>query len=278
MKGENMKKETTGPSAIPGFNVMLCGGTGTGKTYSIRTLLEAGLEVFVLFTEPGMETLADTNPKQLHWHYCPAVGTTFAELRKSAGMINKLSFKSLAQLDDIQKSSHVEMLQLMDTCCNFVDDRTGEAFGDVGQWDTSRVLVLDSLSGLNVMAMNLVTGSKPVKAVGEWGVAMDNLLRLINLFTLGCSCHFVLITHLERQVDEMTGQTNLMAATLGRKLAPQLPIYMSDVILSRRKGTEFSWSTAAHGIDLKARNVPLSDKITPSFAPLYKFWKEKQHV
>jgi predicted ATPase len=38
---------------------MLLGASGSGKTYSIRTLLDAGLEVFVLFTEPGMEVLAD---------------------------------------------------------------------------------------------------------------------------------------------------------------------------------------------------------------------------
>jgi hypothetical protein len=35
------------------------GASGTGKTHSIRTLVDAGLEVFVLFTEPGMEVLAD---------------------------------------------------------------------------------------------------------------------------------------------------------------------------------------------------------------------------
>ena len=49
-----------------GFKVLLLGETGSGKTYSLRTLLDAGLEVFVIATEPGLlEVLGDLkkNPK-----------------------------------------------------------------------------------------------------------------------------------------------------------------------------------------------------------------------
>ena len=37
----------------PGVNEMLVGATGSGKTYAIRTLVDAGLEVFVVATEPA---------------------------------------------------------------------------------------------------------------------------------------------------------------------------------------------------------------------------------
>ena len=66
------------PSSVPGFNVMLCGTTGTGKTHSIRTLVESGIETFVLFTEPGMEVLADLPPEKLHWHYVAPAAPDFA--------------------------------------------------------------------------------------------------------------------------------------------------------------------------------------------------------
>ena len=53
---EEIKKEFE----LPGFNVLLMGATGAGKTSSIRTLVEdCGLEVFAIFTEPGMDILAD---------------------------------------------------------------------------------------------------------------------------------------------------------------------------------------------------------------------------
>ena len=38
---------------FPGFNVLLMGPSGTGKTYSIKSLVETGLETFALFLEPG---------------------------------------------------------------------------------------------------------------------------------------------------------------------------------------------------------------------------------
>ena len=60
------------PSAsIPGFKMLLLGETGRGKTHSIRTLLDAGVTPFVVFTEQGMDTLADLPPDACHWHYIP---------------------------------------------------------------------------------------------------------------------------------------------------------------------------------------------------------------
>ena len=53
------------PQSTPGTNTLLMGAPGSGKTHSIRTLA-ASLhieEVFVLFTEPGMEVLGDTDPR-----------------------------------------------------------------------------------------------------------------------------------------------------------------------------------------------------------------------
>jgi DNA replication protein DnaC len=44
-------------SALPGVNVLLMGPAGTGKTHSIGTLVDAGVEVFYLGLEPGLESL-----------------------------------------------------------------------------------------------------------------------------------------------------------------------------------------------------------------------------
>jgi hypothetical protein len=265
---------TTLPS-IPGVNVMLLGGTGSGKTHSIRTLVEAGLEVFIIFTEPGMEVLSDLPSDKLHWKYIPPSTADWSDLADSANKINKMSFKSLAEMGDINKSKYTEFLTLLTTLANFTCDRTGQSYGAVDSWDQSRVLVVDSLSGLNIMAMNLVTGSKPVKSMADWGVAIDNLERLLTKLCTDTRCHFVLTTHLEREVDETTGGSSLMASTLGRKLAPRLPRFFSDVIHVKREGTKFVWSTASTGVDLKARNLPLADNLNPSFLPIIEAWKTK---
>lgn len=262
--------------SIPGVNVLLVGGTGGGKTHSIRTLVDAGIETFVIFTEPGMEVLADVPAEKLHWNYIPPAVPDWSAMIDSASKINKMNLKALADLSDINKSQYTEFLSLLSVLSNFTCQRTGQSFGPVDSWDSSRALVIDSLSGLNIMAMNLVTGSKPVKSMADWGIAIDNLERLITKLCVSTQCHFVLTAHLERETDELTGGTSLMASTLGRKLAPKLPRFFSDVIHVKRDGTKFSWSTASINIDLKARNLPLADSLPPSFLPIIEAWRSRR--
>ncbi len=261
-------------SSLPGVNEMLCGTSGSGKTHAIRTLVEAGLEVFVLFTEPGMEVLADIPKEKLHWHYIAPASPDFEDMISSATKINTMSFEAITKLPDINKRKYDEFIQVLVTLSNFKDDRTGASFGPVDSWDSSRVLVVDSLTGLSLMAMNLVTGSKPVKSLADWGVAIDNLERLITKLCVDTKCHFVLISHLERETDEVTGGTSLMASTLGRKLAPKLPRYFSDVIHVVRKADKFVWSTVTSNVDLKARNIALADNLPPSFVPIIANWRK----
>ncbi len=250
----------------PGSNTMLVGATGTGKTYSIRTFLEAGVTPFVISTEPGIEsTLGDLPEEQCHWHYIAPASSAWSDMLDSARKINMFDMKALASMTDINKRKYGQFLDVITTCNDFVCDRTGESFGDISTWGPDRAVIVDSLSGLNIMAMNLVVGSKPVKAMADWGIAMDNLERLIIKLTTDLKCYFVLTAHLERETDEVTGGTSLMASTLGRKLAPRIPRFFDDVILCKREGTIFTWSTTAMGADLKARNVPWSDKLQPSF-------------
>lgn len=261
--------------SIPLPKILLVGGSGGGKTHSIRTLLAAGKEVFCIFTEPGMEVLSDCDPARLHWHYIAPSSTPWAQMIDSATKINTMSFESLTKMPDINKRQHTEFIELLSTLANFRCDRTGEVFGPVDDWGTDRFLVIDSLSGLNIMAMNLVTGTKPVKSMADWGVAMDNLERIITKLTTDLTCGLVLTAHLERETDEMTGGITLMASTLGKKLAPRLPRFFSDVIHARRDGDKFSWSTATFNVDLKARNVPIGENLSPSFVPLLSAWEAR---
>lgn len=253
---------------------MLMGATGSGKTHSIRTLVEAGLEVFVLFTEPGMETLADVPSDKLHWHYIPPAAPDWSDMIDSATKINTLSIEGLSKLGDINKRKYNQFIEVLTSLSNFKCDRTGEFYGPVDEWEPNRVLVLDSMSGLSVMAMNLQAGSKPMKSMADWGIATDNLERLITKLCVDTRCHFVLLTHLERETDEVTGGVTLMASTLGRKLAPKLPRFFSEVIHVKRDGKAFSWSTATYNVDTKTRYLPIAEGLPPSFEPLITKWKE----
>lgn len=263
-------------TTTPGTNTLLLGATGTGKTYCLRTLADAGLEVFIISTEPGIaSTLGDTDPEKIHWHYIAPATASWADLQSSAEKINKLSIKALSDMADINKTKYTEFIQVLQTCNNFHDDRTGKDYGDVSSWGPSRVLVIDSLSGLNVMAMNLVVGSKPVRSMADWGIAIDNLERFITKLTVDTKCFFVLTAHLERETDEMTGGTQLMASTLGRKLAPKIPRFFDDVVHCKRDGDKFIWSTDTMNVDLKARNLPIVGSLPPTFTQLISAWRKK---
>lgn len=251
---------------------MLVGGVGSGKTHAIRTLIDAGITPFVLFTEPGMRTISDLPKEKLHWAYIPAATSEWDTMIDSAKKINTMSYKSLAGLTDINKRKYSQFLEILGCLHDFKCDRTGESFGDVSSWGADRAIVVDSLSGLNRMAMDLVVGSKPTKAMSDWGVAMDNLERLIDKLCYDTRCHFVLTAHLEREQDEVSGAIRNMPSTLGRKLAPRLPRNFDDVVLCDHKNGKFFWSTMSNNTDLKARNLTMSENLPPSFVPLIQSW------
>jgi len=263
-------------TSIPGSCTLLMGAYGSGKTFSLRTLIDAGLNVFTLFVDPGMESVTDRT--ELHWRYISPAAATWGDLIASAKLINESSNASLQEMTGIHKSSYTQFISVLQQLNNFKAPHESKEYGDVTKWGTDRVLAIDGLTGLGDMSLNLAIGSKPIKTSPDWGVAMDNLHRLIKKLCYDTVCHFVLLAHMEREKDEITGAILKMVSTLGRKLAPVLPIPFSDVILAYREGDKFYWSTKAAETDLKSRHLPLEDKIKPDFGLILKGWKARGGV
>lgn len=268
-------------SSLAGVNVMLMGPAGTGKTHSIGTVVEAypELEVFYLGLEPGLETLTGfftdkkkPLPKNFHWHSLPGAKASFKELLEGATRVNTMSLDTLAKTNDPNRSKHNRFIQMLEALNNFPDDRTGKKFGCVDEWGPNRMLVVDGMAGLAQMAMSLVVGNKPVKNISDWGIAQDQIEKVIRLWTDTCKCHFVLLAHVEREKDEVLGGIKLMVSTLGNKLAPKLPPMFSDVILSTREGSKFSWDTGNGQADVKTRNLPIQAGLAPDFKPILSKW------
>jgi hypothetical protein len=270
------------PSALQGVNVLLEGPAGTGKTHAIGTLADTGLEVFCLFTESGLETLlgywTDRDlevPANVHWHVLQRAGGSFATLAEAANQINTYTADALFKMSDPNKSKHNQFVGLLRALADFPDDRTGKKFGAVDGWGPDKCLAMDSLTGINPIAMSLVIGGKAVRSQQDWGIAQDQIDRLLRQLTDGCKCHFILTAHVEREVDQVFGGVKITVATLGKALAPKIPPMFSDVILSVRDGSKFSWSTANAQADLKARNLPIADNIPPDFKPIIAKWRSR---
>lgn len=263
-------------------SVALIGVSGSGKTFSIATYLKYNIEVFFLGTEPGaVESLLDACAKlnlpldNLHYHQMNVVAPGWDAIEANIKQVGAMTYEALSTLKDIGKSKMAHLMELLTCCKDFPCDRTGKKFGDATTWGASRAFVVDSLSGINKMAREYVVGYKPTMHQGEWGTAMqleENLLyKLLN----DRACFFTLIAHVDREVDEVLGGTRITMAALGRKLAPQLAKYFSEIILAKRVNDKFYWSTSEANADVKNRAMPIGATLAPDFGTIVLAHRER---
>lgn len=270
-----------------GPKVMIEGPSGTGKTYAIGTVVEwaqaHGKEVFVLFTENGLETLlgfwrdaGKELPKCLHYHSTVTKPLGLASLMDAADKVGKLSYESITKMVDPNRGGANNAFHgILSACANFPDDRTGEKFGSVDSWGTDKIFIIDSLSELANAAMKMVIGNKPTAAPPDYGVAQNNLMNFLRLCTQGIACTFIITAHVDRQQDEITGGIKLMTKAVGKAMANDIPQLFSDVIYTVREGDRFFWDTAAANVDVKTRNLPIAAKQKPDFAQIMDKWTKR---
>lgn len=277
-------------SLLPGVNVLLIGPGGTGKTHALGTLVDFsakhGVEVFYSGLESGFESLlgywADRSrevPENLHWHTLNMMaeqGGGFEHFAQKANQVGSMTQEALHKIQDHTRSQRNFMEKFIRTVLiDFHDQRTGKKFGSVGTWGPNRVFCVDGLTGLGLLAMSLVIGNKPVRSQADWGIAQDSVEPLVRQLCDGCKCHFVLLGHVERETDQITGGTKITVSSLGKALPPKLPPMFSDVILAVRNGKDFSWDTANPMVDLKTRNLEISPKLPPDFSQILLKWQSR---
>ena len=262
---------------LMGFRTLLLGGPGSGKSFAIRTLVEAGMTPMVIMTEP-CEVHGDVPEDKLHWKYISPMKTGLKEFEDQIKKVSSMTHQQLCDANDMNRHTDNRMLELTKTLNEFECDRTGEKFGAVDTWGTDKVLVIDSLSGLVMMALSVVVGNRVALNIADYGKWQGLVERATNEMVLKLKCPIVMTGHLELETDEMTMQKKVMASLPGKKLAQTFGRYFSDVVLAKRVGKEFFWSTIEGNMDLKARNLPFDDKLKPSFVQIVEKWKERGGV
>lgn len=278
-----------GPPAQKPFlqppSVLLQGASGSGKTSSIVTLMRAGIEVFVIGTEPGfVDSLLDRvrelklDINLLHWTTVLPATDGWDALDAMTLSIGTLDFEGISKIKGIGKDkTRVPAMKFLVALKDFEDERTGKFYGSFTTWDDTRALVVDSLSGLSIISWYLTVGNKPTGAPGEWNIAMNYIEALLMKINSDRRCYFVLIAHIEKEMDEISGVMRIMTSTLGRKLAPKIPRFFSEVIYATRttEDPKFRWATIDRSADLKNRILPVGDKLVPDFGPIVEGHKKR---
>jgi len=272
-----------------GVKVMLMGAPGSGKTHALSTLIEAGIEPRILFTDNGMDVMLDRRNKspaylkaldedRVHWHYVPPANTQWSAFKNTFNVGQNFDIGTLQKQPATDKLAYPQFGQLLNSMEKFVCDKCGKDCGNVDSWTTDQALILDGLSGTNSMLLSWAAGSKPAVSQPEWGQAMKMQLAYVERVTLGLQCHTIILTHLDRETDQVVGSSRLMALALGAKNAPQLGKYFTDIILAERvlEGSQMKWvwQLARVDADVKARNLTWTNGQIPSFVPLLETWRK----
>lgn len=261
--------------------VALVGDVGQGKTSVIRSLCEGIPEVFLLSTDPGWEDiLGDIPSSKLKVHYVPSYDQDMSTFRATLQDLNTIDTKVLKEMPGRNRGNYQQLVQLTNVLNKFIDQRTGEDFGDVQTWGPDRAIVLDSLSGLTNMAERLLCGDKAFMNWGEIEGAQFAIEQFVNIMCSGTRAMFVMTAHTRKLVDKNTGAVQLLMDTTGQAVSPKLYRNFSDVVychLEMVNGKpQGMWDTFSKEVRVKTRNLPLQTNLPADFKPLVQRWKERQ--
>lgn len=260
------------------------GPAGTGKTYSIGTLVDTGINVAYFAFENGTESLrgywTDRGlpvPANLHFITVKPPAASWSDMAQSVTLVNQLSYEALKKTTDAGRSKYDQLSKFLASFNNVTTD-AGLKLGPVDSWDTSWAIVIDGLTGLGDAAMKSVIGGKFDKDQKDWGLAQNMVEGILRRLCDNCRCHFILLAHVEREPDPLGGTSKITVSTLGAKLAPKIPAMFSDALLTVRLGKEWYWDTDNALADLKTRNLPFAAKNRPDFGQILSKWRSRGGV
>lgn len=276
------------PESAP--NIFLMGEISTGKTRAIRTLIDSGVEVFLIPTEPGFaDILGDIPPDKLHWHYIPSYGIevkagdtttkTLSNLKATAQLLQNSDMEAIKKMPGQGRNQYNQFFQLLEACNNFTDDRTGISYGDTALLNPQQALVIDGLSGINNMVSRLVAGNKPCMSWPEFEATQFTIEQFINTLAQSLKCWFIVTSHVEREQDPVTLVNKIMPSTVGKVLAPRLTKFFSEAILCKRvldNGKSiYVWDNITTEATVKNRNLPQAPNHKPDFGVIKANWEKK---
>ena len=282
-----------GATILSGVNVLIQGDGGVGKTHCLGTFVmwNPKIDCHYFAFESGFESLAgffldppprglgmSSLPPNLHITTVKPPTASWNDLAENTKYINTMSYSALKKMGDPNRSKYDQFEKFLRTF-NDVTSDDGRKWGALDKWGPNKAVFIDGLTGLGRSAMQAVVGGKIDRDQPDFGLAQGLIEEFLRRITdASCKCHFVLLTHIEREIDEVNGGSKITVSVPGKKLSGKIPPMFSDVILAKRVGKEFWWDTEDPNAVTKTRNLPIESKIKPDFKIILDSWQRRGGV
>lgn len=235
--------------------VVYIGGSGTGKTGSLVSLLQAGYDLVILDMDNGLDVL-----KQYARQRCPdrLSAVRFETVRDE--------YKAHSVMGPVVKGTPKAFVRSTELMTKWSDDTVPAEFGP------QTIFVLDSLTGLSKAAFEWAKALNPsAKEPRTWyGVAQGAIENIIAMLTSEAfHANVVVISHVDvREMPDGTFKGSIMS--IGKALNDVLPKYFNTLVLAESTGSGESVKRKIKVrptgvIDLK---TPVPDDLIPKDFPL----------
>ena len=242
------------------------GGSGSGKTGSLISLVKAGYKLKVLDMDSGLDILINYVKKE-----CP----------------DKLDNIDFITLRDKMKADKVKGAKVVGSKRAYVEAITYLDEWDDGsipsEWGSDTIFILDTLTLFSRAAFRWAEGMNPgAKDPRQWyGAAQKSVLDVLDMLTADeFQCNVIVISHIDF-VEGEDGGVRGYASTIGKALGPKIGDVFNTMIMARSKqrGRETKReiiTIPAEGVDLKnssAGDLPQSLPLETGMAEIFKTLK-----
>jgi len=240
--------------------LLLIGDSGSGKTGSIASLVQAGYDVFLLDMDAGWESLAAAVKRNCPDRLASVNVETFRDKYKSSPM---------GPIMDGAPRAFISAIGLLDK------------WGDHGKpstWGPSSILIIDSLTFLSDAAYAWADAMNPTAKDKRqiYGAAQEAVEHCLALLTGASFNTNVIITAHVKYMDLPDGSKKGYPTSIGQALSPTIPRYFNSVAAcATQPGGKRTIQTVSTALmDLKNPNSFEMEKSLPIETGLATFFEK----
>lgn len=213
--------------------MLVIGDSGSGKTGSLYSLVEAGYKFVISDFDNGLDFLFAMVKRERPDLLDNIIYETFTDKMKAVGGRILPLGAPTAYTNSMNAMTKWEFGKKGD------DDYYN--IGNIGDWDEDVIFVLDSLTFCSIAAMRMILavngrlGQRPWQSdYGDAQGLIENMLALLH--STGVKCNVIVMSHINTIGDETDGTMHRYPMAIGKALCPKIGAYFNTMVSVKNKG------------------------------------------